>query len=123
MDYLYVFAGGGIGSMTRFFITKISARIYPDFPWGTLSANILGTFLIGVFSIFILEKGKAWAGFPFARELVMVGFLGGLTTFSTFMLDFYNLSHSHEWLKLFLYFTGNTVLGFAVLITGKYMAG
>gem|GEM_PF-6698696 len=35
MDYLYVFPGGGIGSITRFFITKISAIIYPDFPGGT----------------------------------------------------------------------------------------
>lgn len=121
MAYLYVFIGGGLGSIARYAITRLAVKFIPSFPMGTLLANLLGTFLIGVFSVVLIERSIFQYNFPF-RELIIVGFLGGLTTFSSFMLDSYNISIQKNLFHLFLYLTGNTVLGIFILIVGKYLA-
>ena len=76
--------GGGLGSLSRYGLTLLAANyIGVSFPWGTLLANLIGCFLIGV--------GFALADInllsPSGRLFFMTGFLGGLTTFSTFALE------------------------------------
>ena len=81
---ILVMVGGGLGSLSRYGLTLLAANyIGVSFPWGTLLANLIGCFLIGV--------GFALADInllsPSGRLFFMTGFLGGLTTFSTFALE------------------------------------
>ena len=76
-------AGGFFGAISRFLLSTAVQRITgAAFPWGTLSVNILGSFLIG-FLFLYFEQTIA----PTQKALVVTGFLGALTTFSTFSLE------------------------------------
>jgi len=79
---MFVAIGGGIGSVTRYLTSVWAAgRFGADFPYGTLIVNIIGCFLIGLFMVLATEKislPNHW------RLMIASGFLGGLTTFSSF---------------------------------------
>lgn len=83
--YIAIAFGGAFGAVSRFWIQSAVQRFNgSSFPLGTFSVNILGSFLIGVFFVVLAEKAQfaePW------RPLVTVGFLGAMTTFSTFSLD------------------------------------
>lgn len=81
--------GGGIGSVTRYAVSLwAAARLGTSFPYGTLLANIVGCFIIGIFMTIVTEK---FVANPYWRLLITTGFLGGFTTFS---------SYSYETIKL-----------------------
>lgn len=84
-DYFAVAIGGSIGAMLRFLVTDLLGyRLGRDFPYGTLAVNVAGSFLIGLLFVLLREK------FPVTEPLrvgIIVGFLGALTTFSSFSLD------------------------------------
>lgn len=85
LNILAVFIGGGFGAACRYLITKISTNFFGIAHWGTFCANILGCFLIGYIFGLTMQKSEA---FPPALKLFLtVGFLGGLTTFSTFSCE------------------------------------
>ena len=89
---LLVFVGGGLGATSRYVATMAAARLWgTSFPWGTLSVNLAGCFLIG--ALFALGEKTEWVG-PSARLFLMTGFLGGLTTFSAFGLETANAAGS-----------------------------
>lgn len=92
-DILLVFLGGGLGALTRYGIgLGMTLALGKQFPWGTLVANVIGCFLAGLVGqrVLMLETVVADArpGDPALAHLlhvaVMIGFLGGLTTFSAF---------------------------------------
>lgn len=89
MDKIWlVFLGGGIGSLVRYSATLLSARVFgTSFPWGTAIVNLAGCFIIGV--VYSIAERAQLIG-PSARLFIMTGFLGGLTTFSTFGLESVN---------------------------------
>ncbi|MBP2642897.1 MAG: CrcB-like protein [Firmicutes bacterium] len=88
-ELLLVAVGGGIGSITRYSASNwAAARWGSAFPYGTLLVNAVGCLIIGAFMTMITER---FIINPYWRLLVTVGFLGGLTTFSSF---------SYETLKL-----------------------
>jgi CrcB protein len=81
---LSVFAGAGFGALLRWFLGLRLNPIFPTLPLGTLAANLVGGLLVGVaVAWFHRHPGLA----PEARLLVITGFLGGLTTFSTFSAE------------------------------------
>lgn len=83
-----IFSGAGFGALLRFFLgTKLNS-IYPSIPLGTLSANLIGGYLIGLFIAFFASN-TALA--PEWRLFIITGFLGGLTTFSTFSAEIVTL--------------------------------
>lgn len=83
-----IFSGAGLGALLRFFLgTKLNS-IYPSIPLGTLSANLLGAYLIGLFIAFFASNT---AIAPEWRLFIITGFLGGLTTFSTFSAEIVTL--------------------------------
>jgi CrcB protein len=85
MNYIAVFAGGGIGSVTRYVLaTWIGQRRGRSFPLGTFVINISGSFLIGFLMTLMAER---FVENPQWRLLLVVGGLGGYTTFSTFQYE------------------------------------
>lgn len=118
MLYLLVFAGGGTGSLLRFIISKSMAAKYPLFPWGTLLANTIGTFLIGLLSIWLIDRNLLASPL---REMILVGFLGGLTTFSSFSYESHTLLHAGRYSELGLYLAGNLIGGYILLIGGRVL--
>ena len=83
-----IFSGAGFGALLRYFLgTKLNA-LYPTIPLGTLSANLLGGYLIGL-AIAFFASNTAIA--PEWRLFIITGFLGGLTTFSTFSAEIVTL--------------------------------
>jgi CrcB protein len=104
--YLWIALGGALGSMTRFWLAALVAEIMgPQFPWGTILINIVGSFVIGFFATFTGPGGRLIASFN-ARAFVMVGICGGFTTFSAFSLQTLDLARENHWAQA----GGNVVL-------------
>jgi CrcB protein len=93
---LLVALGGAIGSVARFWLTALSERLFGgEFPWGTLIANVSGSFLIGVIAALPILGPRDLLG-PLGRQFLMVGIMGGYTTFSSFSLQTLTmLQHGH----------------------------
>ncbi|WP_137128862.1 fluoride efflux transporter CrcB [Rhizobium sp. FY34] len=85
MNVLLVAVGGAVGSVCRYLTGLWMTRIFgPAFPWGTLTVNLVGSFAIGFLTELVARKLNASMEM---RLLIVVGFLGGFTTFSSFSLD------------------------------------
>jgi fluoride exporter len=99
--YLAIALGGALGSVLRFALNEaVSARFGRAFPWGTLSINVIGSFLIGLLAVLLIER---WEVSPAVRLGLMVGVLGGFTTFSSFSLEVVNLMENGAFLRALLY--------------------
>jgi CrcB protein len=95
--YIWVTIGGAIGSITRFWISGVIAERYgPVFPYGTLTVNVTGSFIIGLLAALTDPQGR-WLVSPSMREFLMIGFCGGYTTFSSFSLQTLSLLQNGEW--------------------------
>ena len=89
MKFLLVMIGGAVGSAFRFEAGRLTLRwLGPNYPWGILSVNLIGGFLMGVLAGVIVAEGRADRT---AWLLLGVGMLGGFTTFSSFSLDVFNM--------------------------------
>lgn len=97
LKIILVGIGGFFGSACRYIITGSIQRIplLETFPWGTFAVNIGGCFLIGLLSG-LLENRQFFS--PETRLFILVGFLGGFTTFSTFGLESYSFLRDGQWL-------------------------
>ncbi|MDX2503003.1 MAG: fluoride efflux transporter CrcB [Gammaproteobacteria bacterium] len=78
-------AGGALGAVMRFWVSGgVYVWLGRDFPYGTLSVNLIGSFIIGIVFVLLTERLTLGAE---VRAFVMIGFLGAFTTFSTFSLE------------------------------------
>lgn len=91
---LAVFGGGGVGALLRWRLGSWLNPIFPTVPLGTLSANLIGGLLIGVFSAYFTHNAGVA---PEWRLFVITGFMGGLTTFSTFSVEVVTLFGEREY--------------------------
>lgn len=106
--------GGAIGASARYLTnTAVMRWVGPGFPYGTMIANIAGSFLMGVLFVTLAHKG----GTRFAPFL-MTGLLGGFTTFSAFSLDAFSLWERGEMALAGAYVAASVVLSIAALIAG-----
>ena len=94
MGWLLLFTAGGLGAMARYALSGwIQTRAGDSFPWGTLGVNVAGCFAIGLLAT-TLEERSVLA--PQLRVALLVGLLGGFTTFSTFGLETWRLLAASE---------------------------
>ncbi len=81
---LLIGLGGALGAISRYGLSSLVYGITGrEFPWGTLVVNVLGSFFIGLLSVWLIERIASTD----LRALLIVGFLGALTTFSTFSIE------------------------------------
>jgi len=115
---LAVGIGGFFGAIGRFLIASSIQKALPTlFPVGTLAVNVLGSFLIGALFVYFEQSLS-----PHLKALLVTGFLGALTTFSTFSLETYLLFASGAWLKGALNILLNVALSIFATILGIIVA-
>ena len=120
LNLLAVIVGGGIGAATRYSVTIWATKYWGlSFPTGTLIVNIVGCFIIGFFMVVATER---WILNPRWCLLVGTGFLGGLTTFSSFTYETTKLFADAEFVFAALNVLANVVVGLIATWAGIYLA-
>lgn len=115
--YLWIALGSAIGGMGRYWLSGWVARSFGEtFPFGTLLINISGSFLIGLLGGVTGPEGRFLISAE-ARQFVLVGVLGGYTTFSSFSYQTLNLARDSEW----LYAIGNILLSVALSLLAVWI--
>lgn len=110
-----IMGGGAVGAAARYMLTtKITAKLGSEFPYGTLTVNVLGSFTMGLLAMLIIERADIS---PLIKLAIFVGFLGSFTTFSTFSMETMNLlDHGHYTRAL-----NNIVLSVGVSIAAVWL--
>lgn len=116
---LLITLGAIPGSLVRYYLTVICSQQFGNrFPFGTTIVNLSGALLMGFFATLFQSIGAP----AYLNFLVMVGFLGSYTTFSTYELDTSNLFRTGNYIKALLYWIGSPVLGFLCVEIGMVLA-
>lgn len=116
-----VVLGGGLGSLLRYLVAfAVTQRAGPGFPWSTLLINITGSFIIG--SVAEFSQTRAFGVTPVVRVFLMVGVLGGYTTFSSFSYEMLTLAAERNVPVAFLYALASVALGFLAAYAGVVCA-
>jgi fluoride exporter len=120
MKYLLILAGGGAGSLLRYLAgTAIMSRLGGRFPLGTLVINVTGSFAIGLLMTLFTERYQPHTNL---RLLLVVGFLGGYTTFSSFEWETYaTIQQGGFWIGL-TNMVGSVAMGYAAVWLGALLA-
>lgn len=94
---LVIMLGGSLGALMRFIVSNsVTEKFGGNFPYGTLTVNVLGSFIMGFLAMFLVERMGLD---PLLRLGIFVGFLGAFTTFSTFSMETLNLFEQGESLR------------------------
>ena len=117
-SFFYVFIGGGLGSIFRFAISKLISVTKGGFPWPTIFANFIGSFLIGLLLGWVIKNNGERSELYF---LLIVGFCGGLTTFSTFSNEGLLFLKSADYSNFLIYLLSSVIGGIAFVVLGYYI--
>jgi len=111
-----VAAGGAIGAVARYLaVTAIGAWTGAAFPWGTLTVNVAGSLAMGLLAGL---AAQVWQPTAELRAFLMVGVLGGFTTFSSFSLDVAALAERGQYAAAGAYVAASVILSVAALVAG-----
>lgn len=116
MNALWVFLGGGVGSVLRYGAGLAMGGGL--FPWGTLAVNVVGSFAIGLFGGLSARFG--WS--ECVRLALTTGLCGGFTTFSTFSREAWVLAEAGRWAAFVTYAAGSVALGLLAVGAGCWLA-
>ena len=118
MNHLLIFIGGGLGSLARYTVTKYLSTFSSYLPYGTISANIISSFILG-FTFYYLGTSKSN---PSLYLLLGAGFCGGFSTFSTFSLENFEFLKNNQFLQFSLNIFINIVTCIIAILAG-YISG
>ena len=117
---LLVFAAGGLGALARFGLTTVVQRgTDGNFPWGILVVNATGCLFFGLVYSLIEDRGYFS---PDARVVILIGFAGAFTTFSTFAFDNVQMARASEWGRFAANMTLTNVGGLVFIYAGFRLA-
>lgn len=115
MQMLWIGIGGFLGANARYAFGRwIGHHLGIAFPWGTGIVNVTGAFLIGVIFTLLTDRVDD----PMWRQLVIVGFLGGYTTFSSFTFESVTMMQDGRWMPALAYIVGSNALGLLACFAG-----
>ena len=116
---LLIAVAGGLGSLARYGLSGVVHNWSGSvFPWGTVAVNILGC---GVFGFVVAVTEGRFAVSPETRAMILVGFMGAFTTFSTFIFETAALLEDSEWLLALGNVSLQNFVGLAALILGLFI--
>ena len=119
-DILVISIGAILGANARWIISRYAARVLgPTFPYGTLFINVTGSFIVGFFMIWATERvllDPRW------RLLIVVGFCGAFTTFSSYAFETMSYFEQGQWLLMFTNFASNNLLCLGAALAGMAVA-
>jgi fluoride exporter len=113
--WLVLFIGGGTGTLLRFLLSAWTTRqLGNQFPFGTLSVNLAGCFVIGLLAGYLASSPipEIW------RSFLFIGVLGGFTTFSSFALETLQLMRSGQLMSMAFYVFGSNAGGILLAVVG-----
>ena len=113
-NLLLVALGGAGGSVLRYMLSNINT----SFPWGTFAVNVLGSFLIGLL-VGLMSKGVLS---PEMKLLLVTGFCGGFTTFSTFANESFSMMKAGDVLLTALYVGASVIIGILAVWGGMTLS-
>jgi CrcB protein len=117
--FLLISVGAIFGANTRYWISNWAAQKFGvNFPFGTVIINLTGSFLVGVFLTLAIDRLMID---PRLRLLIVVGFFGAYTTFSTYTYESFNLISSGQWFLGLMNLFGSTILGILAVGLGVYL--
>jgi CrcB protein len=111
----WLLVSGALGAVSRVGLTSLISWLWPKFPWGTLAVNVLGCFLFGL--VWAMTAGPRSLP-PELRLIVLGGFMGAFTTFSTYVFDTFRLFQEAGLLAASAYFLANNLIGVGALVLG-----
>lgn len=117
---LVIMVGGALGAAARFILTNaISEKMGSAIPYGTLTVNIIGSFIIGLLAILLIEH---FAVYPLLKLGVFIGFLGAFTTFSTFSAETLVFFEQGQHLRALGYIIASVFLSVSAVCLGAMSA-
>lgn len=120
--FILVGIGGGLGAMSRFAVTQATASISKQIPFGIFLCNVIGSLLIGIIAAFLIKTSLFDEEISaYTRSLLVTGFLGGFTTFSSFSLDVLNLLQRGEVFIALGYVFVSVAVSLLAVILGFYL--
>ena len=120
MNFIVVSLGAIVGANLRYILSRYAAKVLgPVFPYGTLIINITGSFIVGWFMIWTTQRVLVD---PRWRLLVVVGFCGGFTTFSSYAFESMAYLEQGQWLLMTTNILANNLLCMAAAIAGMALA-
>ncbi|MCS5711937.1 fluoride efflux transporter CrcB [Candidatus Berkiella aquae] len=115
-NLILIFIGAGVGGVLRYWLSsRIQLFLGSPFPYGTLFVNVSGSFLMGFLFVFIMERFTGLG--PQLRALLLIGLLGGYTTFSSFSIETLQLVENGQWVGALT----NIVLSILLCITATWI--
>ena len=120
LDFLSISAGAIVGANLRYWMSRSAVRwLGPVFPYGTLSINVLGSFVLGFFLVWTSERVLVD---PRWRLLIAVGFCGGYTTFSSYAYETMAFFEQGQWTLMAANFLANNLLACMAVLAGMALA-
>jgi CrcB protein len=120
LDFLAISLGAIVGANLRYWMSRYAVRLLgPVFPYGTLSINVLGSFVLGFFLVWTTERVMVD---PRWRLLIAVGFCGGYTTFSSYAYETMAFLEQGQWTLMAANFVANNLLACLAVLAGMALA-
>ena len=116
MIILSVAIGGAIGSLLRYYLSTLNFLSNSVFPVSTFLVNVIGSFAIGVLFFLLKDSNN-----DYLKSFLMIGFLGGFTTFSAFTIDVLDLFQNDQYLISVIYICGSVIASLLAVYLGFWI--